>query len=117
MKILLECKRLMSYGGVGTEQYVDIGGKRVPRMLIRVFVIFMLLSLTIIHSINCHERYPLGLHAMLFSAHLFLLNNLKLAVYCVLLWKTDQIAQLIDYLRTMVERRRVYFSKSFSYLS
>ena len=109
--ILQQCKRLLSYGGLDTEQYIDIGGKRVPRIISRVIIMFGVMSLTIIHSVNIYNA--LDLDRMLFHIHLAMLNNKKLAVYCVLLWKTDQIAQLIDYLRMVVERRRGFFRKVF----
>lgn len=100
---------------------MDIGGKRVPRIISRFIIISGLLLLTVIHSIKIYNRYPLGLQALLFPVHCLLLNNMKLAVYCILLWKIDQIAQLFDYLEMMVKWREflLYFFSlnSFSHLS
>lgn len=117
MKILIECKRLLSYGGMGAEQYVDIGGKRVPRIMTRLIIMSGVMLLAIFYSINIYNSPDLD--TMLFHVHLAMLHYHKWAVYCVLLWKTEQIAQLIDYLRTVVKRRKFFFfflKKFFSFI-
>lgn len=106
MNILQECKRFLPYGGLGTEQYVDIGRIRVPRTMVRTLLTSILLILSILYAIKCFIAYPLGLQAMLFPVHCLLINNTKLIIYRVFLWKTDQIAQLIDYLQAVVKERK-----------
>lgn len=106
MKILKACKRFLSYAGLGHEQYVTIGGKSVPRMLIRAIYTAMLLTLSTINLIRCFMAYPIGPQAMLYPVLCFTLDINKFAVYRVLLYNTDRIAELIDYLETVVERRR-----------
>lgn len=109
--ILQECERLLSYGGVGTEQYVDFGKTCIPRMLIRALIISVLLISFTGNWIVLYKHYPHDVRTLLFQLHLMLINGLKWSVYSVLLWKTDQIAELIDYLRTVVRRRK--FSLTF----
>ena len=114
MKILQECKRLLSYGGLGTEQYVNIGGKRVPRAMIRAIPISMLILGAISQSIIVVNSIDLGLLPVLIPTHSFLHYMIKCVVYCILLWKTNEIARLIDYIEMVIQRRR-FFDNFFSF--
>lgn len=105
MKILKVCKRFLSFAGLGADEYVNIGGKNVPRMLIRAIYTAMLLTLSTINMIRCFMAYPIGPQAMLYPVLCFTLDMDKFAVYRVLLYNTDRIAELINYLEAVVERR------------
>ena len=110
MEILRECKKLLFYGGLGTEQYVHIGRKRIPRTMIRATIIFfqlLLAGLTFIVSIK--SFFKRGLAETLFPLQCSLLGSIKCSVYCVLLWKTNEIAQLIDYVQMVVQRRMFFW--------
>lgn len=109
MKILQECKQFLSCAGLGTEQYVHIGGKRIPRMMIRATLTFVLLSGAILQYINTINSFADGIQAMLFPIHFLIHNSMKWAVYCVFLWKTNKIAELIDRVETVVNRRKLFF--------
>lgn len=109
MKILYECKLFLSYEGLGAEQYVNIVGIQIPRAILRALVAFMLFSLSTINLIRCFMAYPHGAQALLYPVLCFTLDVNKFVIYCALLWKTDQIAQLTDYLETAVMRRTFSF--------
>lgn len=108
MKILQECKRFLSYAGLGSEHDV-------PRTISRAVVISVLTLLSTLHLINSIKNYDIGLQAVLFPAHCFLLGCMKMAIYFALIWKTTEIARLIDYIEMVVKRRR--FLQTFFFLS
>lgn len=105
MKILKECKQFLSYAGLGTEKYVNIGGKRIPRAMIRAIPITMLAFGSILQSINSINNYHHGLLEVLLPFHSCLHFVVKCAVYCALLWETNQISWLIGYIEMVIQRR------------
>lgn len=106
MKILQDCQRFLSYGGVGTNQYVNISGIHIPRTLIRAILAFVLLLGSCLQLINIINTFAVGLHAMLLPVHCLLHNVVKSAVYSALLWKINEIHRLIDYMAMVVRQRK-----------
>lgn len=106
MKILQETKRLLAWGGLGRDTTIYAGGYRIPRWVPRFIVIFGHVVLFTVHSIKIYNYYPYGLEALLFPVHCIALNNMKLSVYCVLVYKTPLINELMDYLEVVVNERR-----------
>lgn len=110
-KVLRECKRYLSYAGLGTEQFVNIGRMWIPRTLIRAIVMFALLGMAILMVIKTINDYNISLNATLLPIHCLVHNITKFAVYSVLIRKIDQIVRLFDYVE-MVVRRRMFNAKS-----
>lgn len=114
-EILHECKKSLSYGGLGTEKYVNIGKRHIPRTIIRATIISLevvLSGLTVIVIIRTF--FEQGLTDMLFPLHCSLLGYIKCSVYCVLLWKTNEIAQLFGFIQMIVQQRMSLFWQFFS---
>lgn len=105
MKILSECKRFLSYGGLDTDQFIHINGKRIPRALPRTIIILALLLLGISAIINCIINYADGLQAILFPLDILLVVIMKLTSYVALLCQTEKIAELIEYLQMVIQQR------------
>lgn len=71
----------------------------------------MLLVGPIMEIIIVINNYDCGLQAVLFPIHGCTMGVMKWAVYLMMLWKTNQIAQLIDYVELVVERRTCFMAK------
>lgn len=109
MKILEECKRFLSYGGLGTEQFVNIGKERLPRWIIRAMLTFTHVLMNWMQAIILVNNYKLGLHAILLSIHCLLNYVVKCAVYWALVWKVNKIVDLFYYIEIVVQRRMFFF--------
>lgn len=110
MKILRDCKRYMSYSGLDIRKTINIGGVQFSRTFIRTLIFSIQFLLDFIELINFINNYGHGLKAILFPLHCVILYTMKLAIYIVLLTKTNQIAELMDYLEMIVNKRMVYFN-------
>lgn len=108
MKILSECKLSLSLAGLGNADFVDIRGKRIPRWMTRAYTLFGQFVLGGIALINSINKYSLGLHAVIYPFHGVVVVITKLAIYIVLMAKTERIAELIDYLEMVVNQRRCF---------
>lgn len=106
MKILGECKRVLSYGGLGIGKSINIGGMHIPRFVPRTVISSALLLLGTSAIVNSIKNFGDGLEAVLYSFDCLIAMSMKLSTYLTLLWQTDQIAELIEHIRMVVNRRR-----------
>lgn len=106
--ILQELKRILSYQGLGIDQYDEIRGYRIPRMMIRATFIFGVFSMATIQIINIWNSRDLGLQVMLLPVQLLLHIVIIGAVYLFLNYKTDKIADLMDKFEMVVQRRKLF---------
>lgn len=109
MKILESCKRVLSIGGLGNDKYTYIGGKRIPRAFSPVFIITAQLIFGVSAVKICIDNYAIDLQAMLFGLHCVILYTMKIISYGVLVSKTEQIHDLVEYIQMVVNERA--FSK------
>lgn len=107
MKILTNCKILLSCIGLANELSISIGVKyKVPRALLRCFTIIILVLGTFFEILLCVKYREGGIYAVLFPLHITITILSMLLIYIGLLWRTNEIVELIDYLEIVVNRRR-----------
>lgn len=107
IKILSGCKMFLSFAGLGNSDCVYFGEKRIPRWIARAFTIlgqFILGGIALTNSIG--NYYKDGLPGVIYPFHSVVVVVTKLAIYIVLMAKTERIAELIDYLEMVVNQRR-----------
>lgn len=111
MKILGECKRILAYGGLGRANTVNIGGCNVPRLAIPTITLALLFPPNYFEISQCIIGYqqPDRLNQMLYPFHLFVLSSLKKVAYFVLILKTDEINELIEYMQMVIDERELPF--------
>lgn len=97
----------MSYGGIGIEQNVNVGGLYIPRTMIRTIVITGQLLLWLPQMYDCVNKYADGPGKILFPIHSVLAYSVKMSIYAVLLSNTNRIAQLFEYLQMVVAYRKL----------
>lgn len=105
MKILSECKRFLSYGGLGTEPSINIAGKCIPRALPRAVISLAVFAFVISSAINCINSSDMGLTETLVPINYVVVFSVKLTSYGILIWKSNQIAELIDTLQLVIDKR------------
>lgn len=108
MKILNLARNCLRHVGLGAEQTILIAGKRVPRAAIRGGVVIGQLFLATAYLSMAIQNWSVGLYAVLFPLHLFLMVITKMLIYVVLLVKADQIAESIDSFQSVVEMRKFF---------
>lgn len=105
--ILQECKRLLSFAGLGIDETINIGGRKIPRLLPRAALFLVIVLLSVPQIINAVHYYFIDLQSFLYAVGCFLFYVIKTAMYTALLTKTNEIAELIEYLQTVVTQRNV----------
>lgn len=108
MKILGLAQNCLRYVGLGSEQTILIAGKRVPRAAIRGSVVISQLFLAGAYLSMAIQNWSVGLYAILFPLHLFLMVITKMLIYVVLLAKANQIAESIDSFQSVVDMRKLF---------
>lgn len=107
MQILTECKRSLSYAGLGIDKTINIGGMKIPRILVRAWLSLVIFSLGISEVIIGIHYYPIDLQLFLYPLGCLLFFVVKISMYMALISKTDVIAELIEYLQSVVTQRNV----------
>lgn len=105
MKVLGMSKLCILYVGLGKENFIPIYGYKVPRLLPRLFILLAKSSFATAQLLISIDRWNDGLHAVLFPLHAMVVFLIKTSIYAVLITKTDQIAEIIDYLQEVVDKR------------
>lgn len=107
MKILTNCKTLLSCIGLTNELTISIGVKyKIPRVLLRCFTIVVLVLGTIFEILLCVKYKESGIYAVLFPLHITITILSMLLIYVGLLWRTSEIVELIDYMEMVVNQRK-----------
>lgn len=106
MRILGECKRCLAIAGLTNDKFVQIGGKPVPRMLIRCLSYFALALITVTQFIASAKNYSHGLSDFLGPLQLGLSFFTITLIRISLILKSETIMELFDVLQVVVNRRK-----------
>lgn len=119
MKILKNCKILLSCIGLTKELDISIGVKfKVPRAIFRCFTIVVLVLGTFFEILLCVKFRESGIYAVLFPLHITITILSMLLIYVGLLWRTNEIVELFDYLEhVVIQRKFLHLLKFFPLLS
>lgn len=105
MEVLSFSRKCLQFAGLGTDRHIHAGGKRVPRMLVRCIILGAELSVAAMFAMLVNQNWKHGLQAILFPLHMQLLAIVKIAFYTTLMVKSARMAELIDYLNDVVDKR------------
>lgn len=110
MNILKVNKRLLAYVGIGVDQYVNINGIQVPRLIMRALLscLIIMSCLQLIISVKVYRRGTM--EEFLFPAHCIFFCLIKCSIYWALMYKTNDIAQLMGFIELVVKRRKYFFA-------
>lgn len=106
MQVLGQSLKIVSFAGLANVKHVQIGGKSIPQILIRV-VIFGTLALCItLQVLVCIHRYASGLTDALLPLGISMTYSAMTLTHLTLASKTDKIAQLMDILQNVVTKSK-----------
>lgn len=98
---------MLTYLGLGRDFHVDIGGFKVPKPVIWLWMLFTQVYFAGMQVIVIIINHAGGLPAILFPAHCISLIIMKSTIYTVLVLKTKKMWELMDYLQDVVNIRRL----------
>lgn len=111
MCIFTDTKTILINCGLGTDQFVQIAGTKIPRALIRLSVFSFPLIVCVIEIILCINAD--GIAAMLYSFSILLTCLSGVLIYASLTAKSNKIIELFDYLAVVFKTSNPIF-KPFS---
>lgn len=97
MRILSECRLCVASAGLTNDKFVEIGGKPIPKLLIRLFGYFVCILSTLPEFIDCINNYSNGVNAILGPLHLALACLSNSLIRVSLIFKSDAIIELFDF--------------------
>lgn len=103
MKILEKSEEFFSIAGLGIQRLVPIGGKVIPRIALRCFIVSMIALCCVLQGLTAIKHSDGGLTAVLMPVHLGLTYSSALSIYISLVFKTDRIVELLNYLRVVFD--------------
>lgn len=98
MQIFEERKKILTNTGLGTEQFLRIAKRNVPRLCIRGGIICVLVLCIIPESMICINNFETNLTASLWALCLIIIYLSALIIFICLIIKTIDIKELFDYL-------------------
>lgn len=104
MCIFKDTKTILINCGLGTDQLVQVAGKRIPRSLIRLSVFSFPLIVCVIEIILCINGYADGFAQMLYSFSILLTYSSGVLIYATLTAKSNKIIELFNYLADVVQK-------------
>lgn len=107
MQILGSAKKMLIYLGLGRDYHADIGGFKIPKPVIWLWLLFTQVYFAGMQVIVIIINHAGGLPAILFPAHCISLIIMKSTIYTVLVLKTQKMWELIDYLQDVVTIREL----------
>lgn len=111
MIILPESRSYFANIGLGIDRTVQINGRSIPRMLIRVVIVSALTLTIILSAILCANSFERGFAAILFPFYVILTYLSAIIVYTSL--DGGKIYQLLNYLQHVVETSTCAYYSSF----
>lgn len=111
MIILPESRSYFANIGLGIDRTVQINGRSIPRMLIRVVIASALILTIILSAILCANSFERGFAAILFPFYVILTYLSAIIVYTSL--DGGKINQLLNYLQHVVETSTCAYYSSF----
>lgn len=111
MIILPESRSYFANIGLGINRTVQINGRSIPRMLIRVVIASALILTIILSAILCANSFERGFAAILFPFYVILTYLSAIIVYTSL--DGGKINQLLNYLQHVVETSTCAYYSSF----
>lgn len=105
MKILRECKAILILLGVSAEKHIPIGNRHIPRLFSRFFIVLALAVCVIFGILFVKQNIKHGTTTILLPAAAAATFFSQIFVYVSLVLKIREIAQLIDYLEHVYNKR------------
>lgn len=102
MKTFRVIGKILAESGLGTDQYVSIAGRKIPRSLIRFCIFTFLFVGTILEVVICVHRSADGYATILYPVSVVLTFLSGALIYASLLLKPTQIVELFNYLENAV---------------
>lgn len=107
MKILAQSLKIVSFAGLANVKHVQIGGKGIPQILVRVVIFGTLVLCIILQVFVCIHRYASGLTDALLPLGISMTFTAMTLTHLTLAWKADKIAQLMAFLQHVVQQSKI----------
>lgn len=105
MEILIPLRLGLSLVGITKEKQVRLAGVRFPRMFLRLLFLLTNATLLIMEVYIGVKSVPLGAHVLLVPLHLVIVFVSVLSILSSLVWKTDAVIELIEFVENVVAER------------
>lgn len=109
MKILQECKAILTLLGVGAEKIARINNRNIPRIILRCNIIVPFFICIYFSCVFSKNNIGHGAAVILMPIVLSVTFFFQVIVYSSLLLKTTEIAELMDFLENIVNQRNQIF--------
>lgn len=106
MKILKESEKLLSYAGLSTALSVSVGGKIIPQILLHLTFCALLMLCMILECILGINGYADNIVSSLYPLCVTITLISAMAVYVVLIWKSNKISELYENLENVIEQSK-----------
>lgn len=108
MKILESCETSLAYIGLTSNESIQIFGINLSRWFIRSFIVFGHILVICLEFTICAGTRLTDYKSMLFSLHVGVSFVSVLLIYINLMAKTDEIVELMEYLREVIDMSKCY---------
>lgn len=105
MKILRECKSILILLGISSEKYIPIKNLHIPRIFSRFFIVLALVICVLFGILCVKQKIQYGTAAILMPVAVSATFFFQIVIYISLVMKIREIAQLIDYLEHVFNKR------------
>lgn len=105
MEMLGESKRFLAYFGLGSNAFVRMDGKLIRRVSIRCAILFVLLLCVAFQCYLCMQNNMFNVTTIILPFVSGLTCLSIILSYASLIWKTEQIEELLDYVQHVVDSR------------
>lgn len=110
MNIFEESEKAVMNDGLGTAPYVEIRGKKFPRLIVRLFI-GSFISVPIFMDIYvCIIGFANGFGTILYTICMIFSFSSALMIYMGLVLKTNEIAELFEDLRNTIGSSNLYLN-------
>lgn len=106
MEVLTQTKNFFACCGLGNEKYVRIRNKKIPKFVIRMFLLFVQLCFAFPEIVNVQKNHEIGLHVIMVSIHRLIHYVVHFTNYCVWVANSDKIDELAEFLQNVIVKRK-----------
>lgn len=106
MIILAESKRILAHSGLNNANVVRIASVNVPQLLVHVVILTALVSCVVLECIIYVDISKHGIDAILLPLVVSSTFMALILAYISLIWKSEQIMRLMDYLQHVVDESK-----------
>lgn len=103
MIILAESKRILAHSGLNNANAVRIASVNVPRLLLHTVILMALVSCVVLECVIYVENSKHYIDAILLPLVVSSTFMALILAYISLIWKSEQIMRLMDYLQHVVD--------------